>query len=104
MFHVGQLVECVNDDGFDGREWRKFETPKRGVIYTVRDTGPSWTGDGDDAVWLEEIQNPVVYWSGPKIELEPQFRQSRFRPLSDFRLAIFRSLLQPIPSPEKERA
>lgn len=96
-FHVGQLVVCVDDrrsvergikpppGGFIG----DLDGLTRGRIYTVRRIC------FDDyflltIVVLDEIVRPQ----------DDGYDSTRFRPLSDTRISVFRKMLEP--SPEKE--
>lgn len=86
MWHVGQRVVCVDDlfeDIYDE------ETPKRGVVYTIRGI-KFWTVD-KLSFTLEEITNPLkLYKEGVS---EKHFRETRFKPIDEKRLDIFREML-----------
>ena len=97
MFHVGQLVVCVDDE--DGKYCGQFglDVPKTGTlcgltrwrVYTIRDVVV--TPSGHDAVRLCEITRAVSRgW-------ESAYSAQRFRPLSPARIAIFRQMLSDVP-------
>lgn len=87
-FHVGQMVVCVDDSletyrhldphGGAGKGW-----PVKGRIYTVRGLGIAM---GIPGLHLEEI---VREWECP-------FAASRFRPVKETSIEIFRKLVAPI--------
>lgn len=90
-FHVGQLVECIDDSMPPGSTRRESaQYPIVGHVYTVRDVVP----DGlITLLRLAEIDNSHL-----KSAIgEPGFGSDHFRPLTEQRLAIFRRLLAPIP-------
>lgn len=93
-FHVGQLVECVDDKPRGGFGDELY--PKRGCIYTVRETGLRDSDDTTDCLLLDEIRNTPRHYLRVGLS-EKRFGYYRFRPLSDARLAVFRSLLAPSP-------
>jgi hypothetical protein len=80
MFHVGQLVVCVDDSGHP-----KFGRPPlvEGRIYTVSHIEKIKSGIGLD---LEESPCPRD---------DALYRQSRFRPLSETSISIFTAMLSP---------
>ncbi len=82
-FFVGQLVECVDDRPGQITGLREL---RRGRVYTVTffsvDPFPRVAVDGSLHSWLP----------------------SRFRPLTDTRIAVFRKLLAPSPSKQTEDA
>jgi hypothetical protein len=98
MFHVGQLVVCVDDEG---QEHLPGPYVKRGTGYTIRDRHHNGRhpvlGDGW-AVWLEEIVSPTDEFGS-----EWGFMSSRFRPVNDSALDIFRKTEAPTPT-ERESA
>jgi hypothetical protein len=74
MFHVGQMVVCVNDD-FSRIILRGEELPVKGRVYTVRAISMHVGGLG---ILLHEIVNkPRHYYTSIG---ECWFRASRFRP------------------------
>ncbi len=91
MFHVGQLVECVDD----GRDRAPESNLSKGTIYTVTDVrGGDFRHWGTiEVLWLAEVYPPSGYcgFAGPC-----------FRPLTDSRIAVFRQMLSPVPSKERE--
>ena len=95
MFHVGQLVVCVHDEG---QECGPGPYVRRGLVYTVRDRHHNGRhpvlGDGW-AVWLEEIVSPSDEFGS-----EWGFLSSRFRPVQDSALGIFRKIEAPTPKQE----
>lgn len=76
-FHVGQRVVCVDTSA--GRYPCDLPPLEKGSIYTIRDVTPCF---GELAVQIEERYRRD-YW----------FRASRFRPLDERRLDIFRAML-----------
>lgn len=95
MFRVGQLVVCVRDDGFPNKETmrqRGAEFPVRGRIYTMRDLYASDRG-GLLCCRLVEITNPTLSVLCGCYGAEPGFSVSRFRPVVDSRLDVFREML-----------
>lgn len=97
MFHVGQLVECVNGEPASEGGYGDETYPQKGSIYTIRDiyTCRVW---GITKVRLHElVQEARRYSDGI---YEPGFGADRFRPLSESRLAIFRQMLAPTPEHE----
>ena len=96
-FHVGQLVECVDDRPHG--EWAgnsgcgRLDGLKANSIYTVISIVADYA-DNLPALELLEIRRP----------LKRGFDTRRFRPLTEQRLAIFRSLLAPTPTKERETA
>jgi hypothetical protein len=96
MFHVGQLVVCVDDSMARGASpFPGAHMARRGTIYTVR---AIISFPIRDVFLFEELNNEhlVPEYFGA----EPGFATERFRPLSDSRLAIFRQMLAPIPEHE----
>lgn len=89
MFSVGQLVICVGE----AVPTLFGETlPVKGRVYTVRDVVFL---DYETALRLCEIVNePHDYEEG---FFECAFFSTGFRPITDDRLQIFRSLLNPTP-------
>lgn len=89
-FHVGQLVECIDDELPTNLD---LETTipdlnglTRGRIYTVRWAGRFTRNDGDThfGVRLNEIVRP---------EDDVPYLAGRFRPVDDSRLDVFRKAL-----------
>jgi len=100
MFHVGQLVVCVDDD-----PW-KYYVPGhsygggmdglvKGNIYTIRWCGMFNHTDGSNtmAVRLYEIVRPS-YGITPD---DCPYVATRFRPVVETRLDVFREMLEPVP-------
>lgn len=89
MFHVGQLVVCVDDSPGRLSGERHFT---RGNIYTISATAPA-TRRHPAGVRVEESPSPsVTSWVDA----------ARFRPVDEARLTVFRKLLAPVPSKERE--
>jgi len=88
MFHVGQLVCCINDQPPPHDPVRRLV---RGTVYTV--VGVVCGFGGGDGLLLAEAQLPEEFYG---------FAAERFRPLSEARLAVFRSMLSPTPKQEVE--
>lgn len=89
MFHVGQLVVCIDDK----EPVHPLATPgcmdglTAGRIYTVRElSGPTWL-DGRPTIKLEEIvrEPDDGYWA------------HRFRPVRDTSIEIFREAVKHLP-------
>lgn len=96
MFHVGQLVVCINTDWDTNRsDYGKMTYPEKGMIYTIRDIKSFASGTG---MRLEEIINkPLQYKAGLA---EPSFLIERFRPLKKTSIDCFTALLNPTPELE----
>jgi hypothetical protein len=77
MFKPGQKVVCVNDNMNSETSQYTPCKPRKGRIYTVRDTltQPHIEGYG---VYLEELLNPSIIWSDGD-EKEWPFKSERFR-------------------------
>lgn len=89
MFHVGQFVVCVDDSPCCG-----CADPCRcGRVYVV--SGVIVGGSDNICITLEGVVPPAPHDS---------WLASRFRPLADSRLAVFRNLLAPTPKREREPA
>jgi hypothetical protein len=96
MWIPGTLVECVQPV-YQGS--RNETVPVVGVVYTVREWVPDIPSYPDgklrDCVRLDEIRNPVYRYRHGRAEAA--FICRHFRPLSDSRLDVFRSLLADLP-------
>lgn len=107
MFHVGQLVVCVNDDpnAFvcrvklpPGNYWLHeagLDGLKRGHIYTIRDLGRLNKRFQIQQVRLVEIVRPLDPDGN-----EAAYALERFRWLHDGELAVFRQHLAGVPKTE----
>lgn len=84
MFHIGQLVVCINTEKF-GCGAQTF--PVKGRVYTVREL---FTYNGEPHVHLNEIVNPPDDF--PAGYGEPWFNAKRFRPVDDKRIEVFRRI------------
>lgn len=82
MFHVGQLVVCV-DDEINAVDF-PVTLPVRGVVYTIRRVKNHC---GDLAVLVHEIVSPAP------VVGEYGYLASRFRPVVDSHLDVFREML-----------
>lgn len=91
MFEPGQLVWCVDDVALPGFHF-DMHGLRKGAVYTVRAKGNDEL-DGGAVVYLDEINRPVRGYR----TYEPGYCVSRFRPLPDERLDIFRKALEPAP-------
>jgi hypothetical protein len=94
MFHVGQLVVCVDDNWPSPRGGYGDELlPIRGKIYTVREVFQR-RGDDEPSMLLEEVVNdvrPYLMRDGSSVELlEPSFVLRRFHPVDNAALDVFR--------------
>lgn len=98
-FHDGQLVVCVNaaapEAGYlwgGGVDDPDFAQLVQGRVYTVRDSfhaAPHWL----PLVRLVEVRREMsLHHSG-----EEGFAASRFRPVDDTKLSVFRSMLKDVP-------
>lgn len=79
-FHVGQKVECIDDEGQPVREG---DTPvKKGAVYTLRDVFDFF---GEEGVRLQEITNPR----------DRGYHSWRFRPIVEKKtdISIFTAML-----------
>ena len=95
MFHVGQMVVCVDDSVSPANFFIPATYPSKGHIYTIR--GIQDLGNGL-AVLLEEILNrPFPYATG---DSEPSFLASRFRPVRQTSIEQFTSILNQAPQRE----
>jgi hypothetical protein len=102
MFHVGQLVVCVNDAVsnviFLDLDTLPGKLLEKGRIYTVRKVGPpkkflhyaTREFVNDTPVWLEEVVRSQGEWHD-----EP-FGSVRFRPVDERKIEIFTKMLEPV--------
>jgi|GEM_PF-5587989 len=78
-------------------------TPRKGVVYTIREVLlPEKLPEISNTVLplrLIEIVNPPVRFVNGV--LEPAFPSTRFRPLDESRLDVFRDLLVDVPKEEE---
>lgn len=97
MFHVGQLVVCVDVSEDQNLAWLPGDAPTKGMIYTVAKVGLGKSGRLVVAL-AEKPRHPVSsnlgYWG---------YRATRFRPVNDSALDIFRKTEAPTPT-ERESA
>jgi len=88
-YQVGDMAVCISDDWEDdrGRPVHDPNIPRKGIIYTIRDITPYFTG-----VYLRfvELVNPQVSRS------EPFYNSVAFRPVQKPSIECFRKLLKPI--------
>ena len=106
-FHVGQRVICVDDRPRVGvRAGRGDEAmPKAGITYTIRTIlHREPLGLDQDGVLLEEIVNPVRWYTAPAgpIRAELHFRVDRFRPVRTTNIDVFTRMLEPAPRESAE--
>jgi hypothetical protein len=85
MFHVGQKVAYVSSPAFVPVG---CTTVYVGCVYTIRHISDTDDGLG---VWLEEVRNPLSY-----VGEEWGFFATRFRPVKNTSIEVFRALLSPI--------
>jgi hypothetical protein len=102
MFHVGQLVVCVDDILSNVVSPHLGSPPgkllEKGRIYTVRKVGPAIRFIDyrtrkfvhDTPVWLEEVVRSQGKWHD-----EP-FGGVRFRPVDERKIEIFTKMLAPV--------
>lgn len=102
-FAVGMRVLCVDDIERhigDIRYKRGLSGLTKGRVYTVRRFDPyhyDGVSEAAPTVWLEEITRR----HDPRIMYEEQgFLASRFRPLDESRLTVFRQMLVTPPTKE----
>lgn len=84
MFHIGQLVVCV--DAEKRSRWDPPSGLKRGSVYTIAGV-VEWLGSV--GVLTEEVEMPSRHYLA--------HHASRFRPLKDSALDVFRQALEPAP-------
>jgi len=78
MFRIGQKVVCIDDKPRNPSQVRPgITTPKKGIVYTIRDIYESVTKSGKVGLILEEIKNPT----NEKFGKELGFNADRFKPL-----------------------
>lgn len=97
MFHVGQMVVCVNDNPSNSYHNPPLAMPRAGQIYTIRSLSD------ENSLTVEEIFNSprwVKAEDGRIIWDEPHFWNNRFRPVRATSIDVFTSMLAPTP---KER-
>lgn len=94
-FHVGQLVVCVDDKpkgGYPDEPW-----PVVGRIYTVRALRWSDWYSAEQVLLVEIVCSPRLYNDGT---YEAGYNATRFRPLDESRLTVFRQMLVSPPTKE----
>src|SRR3954469_6536842 len=101
MFHVGQLVVCVKTwSDYPGAPPPVIVGPVAGTIYTIREAFADL--DGAALVRLVEIVNRRALYNEPgwiaRYE-EHTFFASRFRPVDEARIEVFRKALLKSPVP-----
>lgn len=78
--------------------------PREGVVYTIRGVFPPQpVADGSGSalpLLLNEIVNPAVEYPDGKVS-EPSWASTRFRPVDETRLDVFRNLLVDLPKEEE---
>lgn len=98
MFHVGQMVVCVDAAPEGERLFKDFEIrPVKGCVYTIRALESVET---DVICLLEEIVNPILLYEDGADEM--LFRVSRFRPVRNTSIDVFTAILNK--APEKVEA
>ncbi len=102
MFHVGQLVVCVDDTSshlvFFDADAPSGKLLEKGRIYTVRKVDSlkkfrhhtTCKFVSDTPVWLEEVVRTQGEWHD-----EP-FGARRFRPVDESKIEIFTKTLEPV--------
>lgn len=80
MFHVGQMVVCVDDEwtDLDCRPCLWAEDPRKGLIYEIARIEGTW-------LYLQEIANGIGYES------------CAFRPVVKTDISVFTAMLTPSP-------
>lgn len=102
MFHVGQLVICVED--CHSSVWPDLVTPKRGTVYTIRrckNGRRTRTGEPAVGVHLMEVMNGPRN-CGPEGMVEPAWDALHFRPIDDTKIDVFRKALRSTPVDDRE--
>lgn len=91
MFHIGQRVVCVDATDGGGCFPPTMDGLLKGAVYTVRWAGLSVSSR--EAIRVEEITRTKL----PGTDHEVGFLASRFRPVDETRLEVFRQMLAPTP-------
>lgn len=92
MFHIGQLVVCIDDTWDSTRaDYGKLTYPVKEMIYTIRGIQTFKNGVG---VVLEEIVNEPFPYS--ESFAEGHWRIDRFRPIQKTSIEIFTKMLTPV--------
>lgn len=97
-FRVGQMVVCVNDRWHRDFLSLHLNVPMKGRIYTIRAIFEPPVAC-QPCLWLEEIVNAPTEWAEGLFEAA--FRATRFRPVKETSIDIFRQIIAPI---EREKA
>ena len=105
MFHVGQLVVCVDDSNVPS-DWHikgihysyELDGLTKGVIYTIRDVYIC-TMHHKEVVRLVEITRDHHELYGG----ETPYAAYRFRPVVETRLDVFRKMLAPVPGVKQKK-
>ena len=103
MFHVGQLVVCVDDSPLttgrvgSGETVQSLNLLKKGEVYTIRKIDPQWEWIDRDGghyfapgVWLEEVVRSDLRG------LDEPMGAKRFRPVQKNKIEIFTKMLTPV--------
>ena len=90
MFHVGQLVVCVNDT-YPTNHLLGEIYPVRGVVYTIREL--PYRNNLHGLLLVEIVNEPRLYSDA---FAEKAFDIRRFRPVVETRLDVFREMLAPV--------
>ncbi|WCK01047.1 hypothetical protein [Agrobacterium tumefaciens] len=107
-FKPGMRVVCIRpytapEEIAAALRWH-ITTPEKGIVYTLREVQPPEAlGDGSGTAMpllLAEIVNRPVLYSDGSVR-EPAFASTRFRPLDETRLDVFRNLLVDLPKEEE---
>ncbi len=96
MFHVGQMVVCINGDFVD-KCWRMVpHMPVKSRIYVLRGVVLGWYRPHGVYLVVEELINPAIKWSDGTTS-EPHFLAARFRPVRTTDISIFRKMVEKLP-------
>jgi hypothetical protein len=108
-FVAGQRVVCIDVSTTRGHVyWAPHSVLKLGEIYTVRKVGLGGTTGNELTVWLEEVRNDWDYLvQSGEAHLkfagitDAGYRYTRFKPLDESRLDVFRKILKSVPNKKK---
>ena len=97
MFHVGQVVVCIDDNFNRSAIARGYRFPVLRGVYTIRSMHTLRDGL---RLRFHELRNPPLGWKNESGDFECGFHYDKFRPAVETDISILRSLLQPVASDE----